>query len=173
MKELLQLLLSIDKTLSENQDKNLLLEADELFQIVFKITYYDDPETCICNTPLTSLSTDSTPETHEELLVRLEEVAPMEKSKINTVVNNILMHHIDQVGRGSRDHKMRMLISLAEFIHNSPKMISTRRLARIVYYLALLYSKIEVLQQAPFLMGSIYTLGGLLKIEVRNYLQTK
>ena len=31
----------------------------------------------------------------------------------------------------------------------------------------------EKLQQAPFLMGSIFTLGGLMKMEVRNYLQTK
>lgn len=56
------------------------------------------------------------------------------------VVNNILLHHLDQVATGSRDHKMRMLLAIAEFIHSSPKMISTRRLARILYYMALLYS---------------------------------
>ena len=68
---------------------------------------------------------------------------------------------------------MKLLLSLAEFIHGSGKMISTRRLARILFYLGNLYSQIETLQQAPFLMGSIFALGGLLKIEVRNYLQTK
>ena len=68
---------------------------------------------------------------------------------------------------------MNLLVALAEFIHSSPKMISTRRLARIVYYLAQMYSRMEKLQQAPFLMGSIFTLGGLMKMEVRNYLQTK
>lgn len=68
---------------------------------------------------------------------------------------------------------MALLLSLAEFIHGTNSMISTRRLARILFYLGLLYDKVEPLQQAPFLMGSIYTLGGLLKIEVRNYLQTK
>lgn len=68
---------------------------------------------------------------------------------------------------------MRLLLAIAEFIHSATKMISTRRLARILVYMGLLYSKVEFLQQAPFLMGSIFTLGGLLKIEVRNYLQTK
>ena len=169
---MLELLLRIDKTLDAHQDKALLLEADELFNIVFKITYYDDPDTSVCNAPLSDLTTDLTFQSHSTLLAALEDHA-MEKAKINCVVNNILLHHLQQVGGGSRDHKMRLLISLAEFIHSAIKMISTRRLARILYYMALLYSKIEVLQQAPFLMGSIFTLGGLLKIEVRNYLQTK
>lgn len=55
MRELLQLLISIDKTLSEHWDKLLLLEADELFNAIFKLTYYDDPDTAICNTPLDAL----------------------------------------------------------------------------------------------------------------------
>ena len=93
--------------------------------------------------------------------------------KINIVVNNILLRHLEQVGRADRDAKMRLLLALAEFIHGSTRMISTRRLARILLYLGLLFDKVEPLQQAPFLMGSIFTLGGLLKIEVRNYLQTK
>ena len=52
-------------------------------------------------------------------------------------------------------------------------MLSTRRLARILLYIGLIYSKVEAMLLAPFLIGSIYSLGGLLKIEVRNYLQTK
>ena len=87
------------------------------------------------------------------------------------MVNNILLHHLDQVGnKGDRDCKMRLLLTIAEFIHGGSKMVSTRRLARILFYLGLLYEKVETLQQAPFLMGSIFTLGGLMKIEVRNYL---
>lgn len=77
------------------------------------------------------------------------------------------------MGKADKDYKMRLLLAIAEFIHGATKMISTRRLARILVYMGLLYSKVESLQQAPFLMGSIFTLGGLLKIEVRNYLQTK
>ena len=58
-------------------------------------------------------------------------------------------------------------------IYMSEGMISTRRLARILVLLGTLLAKVGTLQQAPFLMGSLYQLGGLLKIEVRNYLQTK
>jgi len=56
MKDLLSSLLTVDKTLSANKEKALLLEADELFNIVFKLTYYDDVETCICNAPLSALT---------------------------------------------------------------------------------------------------------------------
>lgn len=52
-------------------------------------------------------------------------------------------------------------------------MLSTRRLARILLYVGLLYSHVNPDELAPFLTNSIYTLGGLLKIEVRNYLATK
>ena len=52
-------------------------------------------------------------------------------------------------------------------------MISTRRLARILLYVGLLYSKVGAQELAPFLTESIYQIGGLLKIEVRNYLSTK
>ena len=47
--ELLNTLLTIDKTLWENEDKGLLLEAEEFFSLIFKITYYDDPDYSICN----------------------------------------------------------------------------------------------------------------------------
>lgn len=140
------MLISIDLTLSEHGEKALLLEADELFNVVFKITYYDDPDTAICNAPLDALVVDQKPQAHADLLVSLEDQA-MEKSKINIVVNNILLYHLETVGnQGTRDHKMRLLISLAEFIHSSPKMISTRRLARIIYYLGQLYARVETLQ---------------------------
>lgn len=52
MKKLLAVLLSVDKTLSEHPDLKLLLEADELFNIIFKITYYDDLEHAVCNADL-------------------------------------------------------------------------------------------------------------------------
>ena len=52
-------------------------------------------------------------------------------------------------------------------------MINTRRLARILYYVSQLYEKVIETDQAPFLIGTIFQLGGLLKIEVRNYLKTK
>lgn len=107
--------------------------------------------------------------THEKVLEMVEDQV-MPQSQINVVVNNILLHHMEQIGQGTREQKMALLLAIAEFIHNADKQVSTRRLGRIMFYSSLLYSKMEVLQQAPFLMGSIFTLGGLLKVEVRNYL---
>ena len=40
MKALLDTLLGIDKVLNDNPGNELLMEADELFNNVFKITYY-------------------------------------------------------------------------------------------------------------------------------------
>lgn len=57
MRELLDTLLAIDKTLSENPGSDLLVAGDELFNTVFKITYYDDPDHSVCNFPLSELET--------------------------------------------------------------------------------------------------------------------
>ena len=51
-------MVEIDRTLSENIDKDLLMEADELFDVIFKITYYDFPEHAVCNTSLTELTSE-------------------------------------------------------------------------------------------------------------------
>lgn len=66
MRDLLDTLLAINKTLSENPGNDLLVAGDELFNVVFKITYYDDPDHSICNIPLPGLETASMlPESHE------------------------------------------------------------------------------------------------------------
>lgn len=70
---------------------NLLLEADELFNIVFKITYYDEPEFAVCNQPFVELTSEQTPVEHANLLSKLGSLTSV-KSKINVVVNNILLH---------------------------------------------------------------------------------
>ena len=74
MNALLDFLLAIDKTLSENQELELLMDADELFNSVFKITYYDDPDYSICNTPLTQLSTQHPPLPHAKVLEAVEDL---------------------------------------------------------------------------------------------------
>ena len=68
MNELLDFLLTIDKTLSENMEMELLMDADELFNSVFRITYYEDPDHSICNTPLSFLSTENPPLQHTKVL---------------------------------------------------------------------------------------------------------
>ena len=67
LRELLEQLVEIDRTLSENIDKDLLMEADELFNVIFKITYYDFPEHAVCNSPLTELTSEQPPLQHDQL----------------------------------------------------------------------------------------------------------
>ena len=52
MQELLAELLSIDKTLDGPGAEEILVQADELFNVIFKITYYDDEDHAVSNSPL-------------------------------------------------------------------------------------------------------------------------
>ena len=94
LRELLEKLVEIDRTLSENVDKDLLMEADELFNVIFKITYYDFPEHAVCNSPLTELTSEQTPLQHDQLLEMLEGLDKAQ-AKINVAVNNLLLHFLD------------------------------------------------------------------------------
>ena len=49
LRELLSSLLTIDKMLDEHKEKALLKSAEDFFSMMFKITYYDDPDFSICN----------------------------------------------------------------------------------------------------------------------------
>ena len=68
----------------------------------------------------------------------------------------------------------KMISSMGELIYNQEKQVSTKRVARIVTYLSLLFTSTSKLKtSAKFLPGMLYAVGGLLKVETRNYLETK
>ena len=90
---LLNTLLEINKTLGRNPDKQLLNEAEEFFSLVFKITYYS-MQNPICNQPISQAQKPLRNSKILELIGAQEEI----KVKINMVVNNILLHQIEQVG---------------------------------------------------------------------------
>lgn len=62
---------------------------------------------------------------------------------------------------------------MAEILYGSEKMISTRRLARILVYCGLLISGVKQEEKSKYIAGTLFCLGGLLKFEARNYLETK
>lgn len=63
---------------------------------------------------------------------------------------------------------------MGELIYNQEKQVSTKRVARIITYLGLLFKSTSTLQNsAKFLPGMLYAVGGMLKVEARNYLETK
>ena len=64
LQDLLAFLLKIDKTVGAHGEMQLLVEADELFNTVFKITYYE-AEHAVCNCALAELRAEQAPLTHE------------------------------------------------------------------------------------------------------------
>ena len=64
-------------------------------------------------------------------------------------------------------------MSMAEILYGEEKMISTKRLGRIMVYMSLIFDIVSGPKQAQYMMGSLFAMGGLLKIEARNYLETK
>jgi hypothetical protein len=73
---------------------------------------------------------------------------------------------------GTKD-KMQMLIYVAELMHGEGNK-STKKIAKTMMYFAKMYSSIEKssTDHSKFLMGSLYALGGLLKVEAKSYLMT-
>ena len=65
------------------------------------------------------------------------------------------------------------MMQVAEILFGEEKMISTKRLGRITIYMSLLFDLVNGPDQSKYMMGSLFAVGGLLKIEARNYLETK
>ena len=104
LQELLDSLLVVDKSVSENPDKGLLVEADELFNTIFKITYYDDQEFSISNQQVTGFSSTESQVilSHDQILAKIDSYVKT-TVKINIVVNNLLLRQLEEVGNGNRD----------------------------------------------------------------------
>ena len=76
------------------------------------------------------------------------------------------------------EDKMHILISAAQLLY-SDNFKSTRRIAKVMMVFATLFSLVEKSESKKekndrhrFLMGSLYALGGLLKVEAKSYLMT-
>ena len=76
------------------------------------------------------------------------------------------------------EDKMNILISAAQLLY-SDNFKSTRRIAKVMMVFAQLFSLVENSESKKekndrhrFLMGSLYALGGLLKVEAKSYLMT-
>ena len=97
----------------------------------------------------------------------------MQAAKVNIVVNNLLLKQIKAMDHASDDQQRNLVMAIAEILFGEEKMISTKRLGRIMVYMASLFEIVDGPKQAKFMMGGLFALGGLLKIEARNYLETK
>lgn len=94
------------------------------------------------------------------------------ESQINYIVNNFLVKQIMAV-----TDKMHLLIGMAGLLYNASGGQTSKRVAKIMMLFAkmsaIMFEKGEVKNdKSKFLMGSLYALGGLLKIEAKSYLMT-
>ena len=117
--------------------------------IVFKLTYYH----------------------HGGIFEEVPSTAPTE-ARINFAIHQVLTKIL--LTPKSEEQSQKILISLGEIIYSQDKQVSTKRVSRIMIYLSMLFKSTEQLNSSSkFLPGMLYTLGGLLKVEARNYLETK
>lgn len=171
---LFELLMTIEKELAW-QD---YFKADgaDLFPVLFKNTLYgQDIKYSVCNNE--TLDRDDlmfTPCEYEELEALEKKVSkiPKVESQINYLINNILMKLMTAF-----EDKQMMLICIAELLYSQENFESTKRIAKILIFFTQMYASVEKTEKFKneknkFLMGSLFALGGLLKIEAKSYIMT-
>jgi hypothetical protein len=122
--------------------------GDELFGIVFKCTFYN----------------------HQCVFGGAEAQTP--ESKVNLAVHTLCTQIMSSPK--SEDMGQKMLIVLSELIYTGEKQVSTQRVARIIHFLKLLFQATKHLPTySKFYPGMLYAVGGLLKVEARNYIDTR
>jgi len=68
--------------------------------------------------------------------------------------------------------KQKILIQVAELLYSSDKMISTEKVGKLLLVFGKLFQVAPDNQRSKYLMGSLFALGGLLKLEAKSYLLT-
>ena len=168
MRPLLDLLVTFDKFATSIDFFSSAGDAHDLFPLVFRLCFYNDKQYSVSNHPLEQIRVLE-PDEIQEAIGKAE----LPIAKVNIVVNNLLTKQIMAMTKSSDEAKMKLMMSLGEILFTEEKMISTRRLGRIMVYMGLLFDLVRGPKQAQYMMGSLFGLGGLLKIEARNYLETK
>lgn len=67
--------------------------------------------------------------------------------------------------------KQKLLVQAAELLYTADKMVSTEKVAKLLIYFAKLFSIVPE-KRSKYMQGSLFAIGGLLKIEAKSYLQT-
>jgi hypothetical protein len=66
------------------------------------------------------------------------------------------------------------LIAFGEILFGQQKQVATKRLSRVMLYLGMLITQTQAMSNgSKFMQGTLFSMGGLMKIEARNYLFTK
>jgi hypothetical protein len=68
----------------------------------------------------------------------------MAEARVNLLANNLLMKQIVAVKEAGEEQKQRLLMQVAELLYqdNGAKSVSTRRLAKVMFYAGLLIDQV-------------------------------
>ena len=174
MGELLEFLMIMDRELPwEDFYKDT---GGELFSMFFKMTYYGkDIENSVFNKDKESKDDDVRMQKvitdHDSLCWIIQNFKRLEY-QVNYVINNFLIKQIHQV-----KNKMELLINMAPLLYSAGGEKNSKRVGKIMMLFATMCATMQEQGEMNndkhrFLMGSLYALGGLLKIESKSYLMT-
>ena len=76
---------------------------------------------------------------NEEELTQLLESTELPIEKVNILVNNILLKHVMAMKDVEDETKQKFMMSLAEILYGEEKLISTKRLGRVMVYMSLIF----------------------------------
>lgn len=174
MGKLLELLMALDRELPWRE----FFKEDgvDVFTMFFKLTYYGkDIQYSVCNNETLDKQHEKFElhviEDNDSVGWRLTQIHKTE-SQINFLINNMLLKMME-----AYQDKQMMLICTAELLYSQDNFESTKRIAKIMIIFAQMYTSIDKVEKmkndhSKFLMGSLFALGGLLKIEAKSYLMT-
>lgn len=110
--------------------------GDELFPVLFKLTFFNDKQYSVANMPPERLRVLE----HEELLAAVEKVE-MQAAKVNIVVNNILLQQVFAMDEATEDVRKKLATSLVEETYGDEKIKSNKRLSRLLLLMAVLFDR--------------------------------
>ena len=85
------------------------------------------------------------PISHTDLVKSVDEIYDENaEEKVNLLVNNLLLRNIFEIKKGTKDQRMCLLLAIAEIIFEAEKMIATKKLARILFYLGFLIDQVPL-----------------------------
>jgi len=93
------------------------------------------------------------------------------ESKCNYLINNLMKKQI--ACTHGTEPQMKLLMGISEVLYSSDGLGSTFKLAKIIVYFGKLFARMDLNDRSKYIMGSLFAIGGLLKIEARSYLETK
>jgi len=76
---------------------------------------------------------------------------------------NKIFHHVK---------KKELLIHIAELLFNLPKGTPTIKYTKVIILYGKLFQSVELDMRSKYIQGSLFAIGGILKVETKSFLRT-